>query len=223
MKILLVGATAALPLFGHPLTAQEVDARLTRAVEWYTGVAGHVDDEMARALLTRAAADGDVLARMWVARCHSRGRMGFAEDPARAREIAAELVGDVRRLADAGVVEAVFLMGTVHDEALGAAEDPAEAARWYRRAAEAGHVLAQHNLGNAYRAGRGVPASDAEAVRWWTPAAEAGDAIALLRLGEMYEGGHGVTADRAAALRWYEASAARGNRQARAALARLGG
>lgn len=198
-----------------------VDPRLAEAITWYTGTAGHVDDARAHALLLEAVADGDPISRMWLARCHSTGRMGFAREPERARAMAADVIGAVRERAAGGVVEAVFLVGTAFDEGLGVPVDVTHAAEWYRRAAVQGHVLAQHNLGNVYEAGRGVPQDDAQAVVWWRRAAEMGDAIPMFRLGAMYEAGRGVAKDLATARQWYERSAARGFARAREALARL--
>lgn len=213
MLALLPGAGVAQEVEPHPA--------LTEALAWYTGVAGAVDDERARTLLLEAAADGGVLARMWMARVHSRGRMGFPADRALAESTADSVFPEIRRLADEGVVEAVFLMGTAYDEGLGVEEDPQQAVVWHRRAALAGHVLGSHNLGNQYAAGRGVPQDPAEAVRWWLPAGEAGDAVVQLRLGEAYEAGRGVEADVETALRWYRDAAARGNVQAAEAVERL--
>jgi len=169
-----------------------------------------------------AAADEDPISRMWLARCYSTGRMGFERDPGRARAMAADIVATIRDLASHGEAEALFLMGTAYDEALGVVEDPAEAAAWYRRAADAGHVLAAHNMGNLHAAGRGVRQSDEQAVAWWRKAAEQGDAIPMLRLGTMYEEGRGVPRDLEQAKAWYARAASRGNAQAKAALARLG-
>lgn len=191
-------------------------------MNWYTGVAGAVDDERARELLEEATRDGNALAVMWTARVHSRGRMGFQRDDGRARALASGVIGEIERAADAGVLEAVFLMGTAYDEGLGKPADAESAARWHRRAAEDGHVLAAHNLGNAYAAGRGVPRDPQEAVKWWTYAAEAGDAIPQLRLGEAYETG-GVDRDVERAAEWYRRATAVGNEAARAALERLEG
>lgn len=196
---------------------------LLEAVDWYTGVAGTVDDLRARELLGAAAQDGNALAVMWAARALSRGRMGFERDEARARSLASSVVAEVERAAEAGVLEAVFLMGTAYDEGLGKPADAEEAARWHRRAAEEGHVLAAHNLGNAYAAGRGVPRDPQVAVKWWTLAAEAGDAIPQLRLGEAYETGVGAGRDVEQAAEWYRRAAAAGNEAARAALKRLEG
>lgn len=213
--LLLVAACSPAPA--------EPDPTLLEAVDWYTGVAGTVDDARARELLEDAIADGGPLERMWLARVHSTGRMGFPRDEERARAIAAEVIHEVERAAEAGVLEAVFLMGTAWDEGLGKPVDPAQAAAWHRRAGERGHVLGAHNIGNQYAAGRGVEEDHALAAEWWLRAAERGDAITQLRLGEAYEAGRGVERDLERAREWYGRAAAAGNAQAREALERLGG
>lgn len=221
LTALVALGVAAVPPAAAQSTA--LDPRLSEAVSWYTGTAGTIDDARAHDLLLAASADDDPLSRMWLARCHSTGRMGFPRDPARAAAIAFEVLATVRALADAGEREAMFLLGTAYDEALGVSENLAEAVGWYRRAADRGHVLAQHNLGNLHAAGRGVAKDDAQAVAWWRRAAEQGDAIPMFRLGEMYEAGRGVERDLALARAWFERAAARGLARARSALARLGG
>ncbi|MGE0360760.1 MAG: tetratricopeptide repeat protein [Vicinamibacterales bacterium] len=198
-----------------------VDLRLVEAIGWYTGARGVVDDARARTLIETAAFEGNVLARMWLARLYSRGRAGYPRDDARARAIAEPLVEAVRRQAMAGTVEAVFLMGTAYDEGLGVAEDAAAAFAWFSKAGAAGHTLAEHNLGNAYAAGRGVAADPALAVEWWLKAAAKGDAVPQLRLGEAYEAGRGVARSLDEARRWYGEAATRGNAVAAAALKRL--
>ena len=180
-----------------------------------------MDNDRARELLEEAIAGGGPLATMWLARVHSTGRMGFAQDLERAREIADGVIREVQRAAESGVLEAVFLMGTAYDEGLGKPLDHERAALWHRRAAERGHVLGAHNIGNQYSEGRGVAVDHARAVEWWTRAAEKGDAITQLRLGEAYEAGRGVTQDLDAAWDWYSRSAASGNQDAREALERL--
>lgn len=212
---LLLPTAACVPAPAEPRPA------LVEAIDHYTGVAGAVDDGRARELLEQAAATGDPLAVMWMARVHSTGRMGYPRDEEQAREIAAGVIRKVQRAAESGVIEAVFLMGTAYDEGLGKPVDPVLAASWHRRAAERGHVLGAHNLGNAYAEGRGVGEDPAQAVEWWTRAAERGDAITQLRLGEAYEAGRGVARDPDAAREWYGKAAAAGNAQAREALDRL--
>ena len=216
-----VSVGTALPMPTDAGAQTGVDPRLVEAIDWYTGVAGRVDDARAARFLDEAVQAGGPLAVMWLARVHSRGRMGFEHDEAAARRIASGVFADVRRLAASGSTEAAFLMGTAYDEGLGVAPDPLEALRWYRVAAHAGHVLAAHNVGNVHRDGRGVPADPALAVVWWLRAAHAGDVIPALRLGEAYEAGRGVVADPARARQWYARAAAAGNAEAAAALERL--
>ena len=217
----LLGAVCLLAS-GCVAAPREPDAALLEAVDWYTGVAGSVDDDRARVLLEEAVEDGGPLATMWLARVHSTGRMGFPRDEERASALAGSVIRRVQRAAESGVLEAVFLMGTAYDEALGKPLDHVRAASWHRRAAERGHVLAAHNLGNAYAEGRGVAEDPALAVEWWERAAAKGDAITQLRLGEAYEAGRGVARDLERAREWYERAATAGNRQAREALERLG-
>jgi len=212
---------------GTPAAAQtttSADPRLVEAIEWYTGVTGRVDDVRALTLLRSAAGDpGNVLAIMWTARIASRGRMGVPRDEAQARVIATTVIDAVRSLAASGDPEALFLMGTAYDEALGVDVDWPEALRWYKRAAARGHVLAAHNIGNMYRDGRGIDADAATAARWWLRAARSGDVIPALRLGEAFEAGRGVTASKESAVFWYRKASAAGNAAATEALNRLGG
>jgi len=196
-------------------------SELEESIRWYTGEAGSVDDTRARLLLERAAASGDVLATMWLARVYSTGRMSFPEDKIKAIEIAGAVIADVERLANEGVGEANFLMGTAYAEGLAVAVDPIRAITWYHKAAALNITLAQHNLGNVYASGIGVPQSDADAVYWWSLAAEKGDAIPQFRLAEMYEQGRGVKQDIEEAVRWYRESHSRGNQNAATALERL--
>ena len=168
-------------LAAAPLRGQVVDPKLEESVRWYTGVAGRVDNARARVLLLEAAEDGDAISRMWVARCYSRGRMGFETNEVEARNIARAIIDRIETLAEEDVAEAVFLMGTAYDEGLGKTSDMATAIDWYRRAANLGHFLAQHNMGNVYFEARGVSQNDSMAVHWWTKAAVQGDAIPQLR------------------------------------------
>lgn len=221
-QTLLLLIIAVLWHFG-PINAQEIDPRLEQAIQWYTGVAGKVDNARAKDLLLKAVEEEDVISKMWLARCYSRGRMGFEEDREKAQEIARLLSEEIMSLAEKGLLEAIFLMGTVRDEGLGKEEDPSKAAEWFRKAGERGHVLAQHNLGNAYFSGRGLEQNDSLAVHWWFKAANKGDTIAQYRLGLMYEEGRGVEQDLAEAKRWYNRALIRGEQRARDALKRLEG
>lgn len=227
-SVVTAAVLALISIVGTPSVGQAQEPEtsagplLLESIDWYTGVAGRVDDAKAKELLLAAASDPqNSLAQMWIARVHSTGRMGFEHDEERARTIAARLIDEIRTLAGDGDVEATFLMGTAYDEGLGVDIDHPEAARWYRRAGARYHVLAVHNLGNMYRDGRGVPVRPDLAVSWWLRAAREGDAITQLRLGEAFEAGRGVTASPAEAMAWYGRAAALGNAAATGHVRRL--
>lgn len=198
-----------------------VDPNLIESIRWYTGESGTVDDKKAKQLLELAATDKDPLSTMWMARVYSTGRMGFPTDKPRAQVIASSVIEQIEAIADSGVDEAQFLMGTAYAEALGKDRNDKLAAEWYRRAADNGHVLAAHNMGNSHFSGTGVSQDDAMAVFWWTQAALAGDAIVQYRLGQMYEQGRGVEINIETARSWYQDSSRRGNSNALNALEQL--
>lgn len=217
----LFALAAGLFTTGCAQATAEADPALLQAVDWYTGVAGSVDYDQARALLEQAVADEDPISMMWMARVYSTGRMGFDRDEERARELASSVIDEIEAAANAGEPEAMLLMGTAYDEGIGKTRDVAQAFEWHLRAAEAGNVLGAHNTGNQYSHGRGVDEDPVAAVRWWTESSEKGDAITQLRLGEAYEAGRGVDVDVDEAIRWYELAAASGNAAAAEALVRL--
>ena len=80
-----------------------------------------------------------------------------------------------RALAEQGMVEAQFYLGTMYDRGYGVPQDYAEAVKWYRKAAEQGQADAKINLGVSYEQGLGVPKDYAEAYIWFSLAAIAGD------------------------------------------------
>jgi len=200
-----------------------MDPLLVQVVGYYTGIGGQVDDPRAHELLLEAAADGDALSQMWLARVYSRGRMLFERDDARADELAAAVIDEVSRLAGGNHAEAAFLMGTAYAEGLAVEEDQSLAMAWYYRAADLDNALAQHNLGVAYREGVNAPQDLGMAAYWYRRAAEQGDALPCFWLGQFYENGEGVAQDREQALYWYRESARRGRADAQQALDRLGG
>ena len=95
--------SCCLSLLAGCVASVSLNPDLAASIAWYTGAAGHVDDNRARLLLERAAASEDTLAIMWIARVHSTGRLGFARDLDLARHVARGVIADGARLADADV------------------------------------------------------------------------------------------------------------------------
>ena len=102
-----------------------------------------------------------------------------------------------------------------------AAQNLAEAKKWYEKAAAQGYAEAAYKLGRLYddahdrnKAGQYYET----ARRQWEKAATAGDADAQYQLGVLYREGLGIAADPAQARAWFEKAAAQGHDAAKAAL-----
>ncbi len=128
-----------------------------------------------------------------------------------------------RPMAEAGSPQAQFALGALYNDALGVAQDYAEANYWFLRAAEQGYAMAQFNLGNAYREGTGLAVDPVMAVIWWRKAAEQGFSPAQFNLGSAYLEGFGTPRDKAAAISWYQRASANGHAQAALNLEELQG
>jgi hypothetical protein len=112
---------------------------------------------------------------------YSRPDLGDASPPPFAEGLAAYRQGafvSAARLwtprAEAGDVEAMFLLGWMAEFGQGRPWSNREAASWYRQAAERGHPRAQLRLADLYRAGLGVEFDEDAALRWYRAAAEGG-------------------------------------------------
>src|ERR1019366_2500857 len=95
-----------------------------------------------------------------------------------------------RQLPDEGIlpprnfrVEEIQLFA---DDALGVAQDYAQAVKWYRKAADQGNVEAQIPLATSYSFGWGVPQDSAQALMWYRRAADQDDIRAEIFLATAY-------------------------------------
>ena len=109
----------------------------------------------------------------------------------------------VRPLAEQGVAEAQFMLGTMYFDGQGVPQDHAEAFKWLRRAALQGIAESQYVLGIMYDQGEGIREDDAEAVKWYRLAADQGNVNAQYNLAIMYDQGGGIREDDAEAVKWY--------------------
>lgn len=116
-----------------------------------------------------------------------------------------------RPLAEKGVTDAQFILGSMYDLGVGVARDYPEALKWFRLAAEQGNVKAQSKLGAMYDIGLEVAQDRLEAMKWWLLAAEQGDVFAQYNLGVIYDHGRVVPKDFRKALKWYRMAAEQGN------------
>jgi TPR repeat protein len=81
-----------------------------------------------------------------------------------------------RTLADQGVAQAQFLLGTMYENGKGVTQDYGEAMKLYRRAADyPGYAAPLYALGSMYAKGRGVTQDYVHAYIWYNLAATSGD------------------------------------------------
>src|SRR5260221_4518782 len=93
---------------------------------------------------------------------------------------------NVKTLANAGNVDAEYLLGLLYYHGRGTAKDLVEGVKWIRKAAEEGNADAQTDLGGCYDSGEGVSKDSVEAVKWYRKAAEQGNARAQSNLSSCY-------------------------------------
>jgi uncharacterized protein len=120
----------------------------------------------------------------------------------------AELI--LRPLADRGLVDAQFRLGSMYEYGEGVTQDYTEAVNWYRRAADQKQPQAELMLGSAYDRGHGVAKDEVESLRWYRLAADHGLDAAQLLLGNAYQFGLGVPKDQVEAARLYRLAADQG-------------
>jgi len=121
----------------------------------------------------------------------------------RARDYAAALAA-WQPLADQGVAEAQYRVGTLYAEGKGVDQDDAKAAAWFQKAADQGNADAQYNLAVSYAEGLGVAKDEAAALKWFQSAADQGMPYAQLNLGILYANRKGGPADDIEAVKWQE-------------------
>ncbi|WP_067620778.1 caspase family protein, partial [Dissulfuribacter thermophilus] len=210
-------ATSAQPPKAVPIPVkkreQVSEARQIRekAISLYEGTGGRIDHEEAILLFIEAEEKGDPMARMWLAMLYYKGGCGFKINPEKAKILADQAIGQVKKEAGRGDVEAMFLLGSAYADGLGIEKDYEKAVYWFRKAAEKGEPLAMNNLGFMYENGLGVSQDYAKAFYWYQKAAEKGEPLAMNNLGFMYMFGLGVSKDCAKAAYWYQKAAKMGN------------
>lgn len=119
-----------------------------------------------------------------------------AGDPAKPAPAPVENQDDaLRRLAEAGNVDAMEELGRRYIQGAGVAPDAAEGARWMLRAADKGSPRAMFNAGVMFERGFELPKDTVKAVEWYRKAAAAGVPMAQHNLALLMRDGNGTKAD----------------------------
>ena len=115
------------------------------------------------------------------------------------------------RAAQAGVVPALFRLGTFYEKGLSVKKDVDIARRYYMQAAERGSAKAMHNLAVLDADGGGKGANYKNASQWFRKAADRGVADSQYNLGILYARGIGVEQNLAESFKWFSLAAAQGD------------
>jgi localization factor PodJL len=115
------------------------------------------------------------------------------------------------RAAQAGVVPAIFRLGTFYEKGLSVKKDVDIARRYYMQAAERGNAKAMHNLAVLDADGGGKGANYKSASQWFRKAADRGIADSQYNLGILYARGIGVEQNLAESFKWFSLAAAQGD------------
>jgi localization factor PodJL len=118
------------------------------------------------------------------------------------------------RAARAGVVPAIFRLGTFYEKGLSVKRDVDIARRYYLQAAERGNAKAMHNLAVLDADGGGKGADYKSASQWFRKAADRGVADSQFNLGILYARGIGVEQNLAESFKWFSLAAAQGDADA---------
>ncbi len=119
-----------------------------------------------------------------------------------------EDVARIEASADAGNMNAIFMMGYMADAGLyGDGPDPELAFSWYLRGAEAGDPACMEHLGGFYLQGKGTEADPEKGFGWCMRAAQAGNTAAMFTVALCLEDGTGTGKDEAGAVSWYRKAA----------------
>lgn len=125
-------------------------------------------------------------------------------DAAKAEELYTRAVPGLQKLADAGNLPAVKLLGDLYlDGKGGLPQDYAKALETYMIAADEDYADAQAQVGYIYQNALGVSADYAKAMEWNNRAAMQGNAQGQAQIGYLYQNGLGVTQNLDEAGRWY--------------------
>ncbi len=128
---------------------------------------------------------------------------------------------EFKNLAEKGVAEARFVLGSMYKNGQGVRQDQAEAVRWLTLAAKQGVAMAQYSLARQYLSGQGVDKNEKVALQWLLKAARRKLSSAQLVLGSLYRNGRGTKKNFGQAVKWYAAAAGQGNALAQANLGRM--
>ena len=205
------GASVTIPPTGSPIAANDITGTIPPAPGGRLGAVQippteRLPDAIGGPVLRAAALKGDPTAAYEIA-------LRFADGKGVAANFD-EAAKWYDRAAQAGVVPAIFRLGTFYEKGLSVKKDTDIARRYYQQAAERGNAKAMHNLAVLDADGGGKGADYKSAAQWFRKAADRGVADSQFNLGILYARGIGVEQNLAESFKWFSLAAAQGDADA---------
>ncbi|MBV5311185.1 TerD family protein [Chromatium okenii] len=167
-----------------------------------------VPEDLLRAFqyFSKAAAENNADAKLYLARFYDEGFGVITQDQERAIELYTDL-------AEQGNADAQVALGYLYLNGLGVAVDYSKAFDCFSKAVGQDNAEGQFWLARCYEEGWGVTQDQQRAIELYTESAEKGHATAQLALGYRYLNGIGVSEDNPKAFEWFSKAADQNNAQ----------
>ena len=194
---------------GHGEAAEEIG-------KWYRRGIG-VEKDMAEAFrfYMIAAKAGSDEAQFWVGKFYAEGWGGVAKDYSKAVEW-------YEKSATQDNSDAICAMGWCYQLGNGVEQDYAKAVQWFKKGVDHGGGTCMKNLARLIEEGKGAEQDYEVALGLFKKATENDCDRANYHVGRFYENGLGCDKDIDEAKVWYKKAADKGDKDAKAALERLG-
>lgn len=194
---------------GHGEAAEEIG-------KWYRRGIG-VEKDMAEAFrfYTIAAKAGRDEAQFWVGKFYAEGWGGVAKDYSKAVEW-------YEKSATQDNSDAICALGWCYQLGNGVEQDYAKAVEWFKKGVDQDDGTCMNNLARLIEEGKGTERDYEVALELFKKATKNDCSRANYHVGRFYENGLGCDKDIDEAKVWYKKAADKGDKDAKAALERLG-
>lgn len=200
--------------FAKSAEAGRTDAQLFLGTCYRRGFGVEKNLDKAFELYSKAAEDQRE-AKFWVGKFHEKGWGSVGKNAAEAFEW-------YLKSAESGYADAICAVGWAYQQGDGVKQDFGKAAEWFGEGVEKGDGFCANNLARLYEDGKGVEKNLEKSLELFEMAVDKKCNRANYHLGRFYENGIGVDVDIEKAKEYYGKAAEDNDKDAKAALERLG-
>jgi len=185
------------------------------AMMYYKGLGAEKNLKEAFKWFKEAAGEDREKSQFWVGKFYAEGLGGVEKDLGKAVEW-------YEKAAEQDNTDAICALGWCYQLGNGVEQDFEKAVEWFRKGADNDCGVCMNNLARLIEEGKGIEQDYGEAIMLFKKAVENDCNRAKYHIGRFYENGLGVDTDVDTAKEWYRKAADNGDKDAKAALERLG-